>query len=807
MSTLLQDVRYGLRMLVKSPVVAGVAALSLAAAIAVNAAAFAVVNAFLFEPLPYPEQDRIALMLQRKAADETAQQGTTAAEFLEMREAVTAFESVTGYRVVPGNVTDDTEAEQLQVLTATAGFMDVVGVQPVLGRGFRSEDAAPGAPPVVVLDHAYWNRRYLGGADVLGQVLTLDGLRHTVVGVMPEDFDPIPAGVALYRPDDFAAEWDEPDASLGLVVMGRMKQGATLVQVEREMGAVHRAFEERHPGVVRGWTPDVQLVRDFFPGDTDRRLVLILAAVTLCGLVIACANVANLLLARAEARQKEMAVRTALGAARHRILRQLLTESVLLALIGGVAGTACAFWVVGILAAGMPAELPRAFMPELAPAVLVVLLVVSMGAGVLFGLAPALHAVGGDLRGALGEGSRGGTAGRARKRLRDAFVVGEFAVALVLLSGAALLGRAFTAMITLDPGFDTAGVLTFDLSVPVEKYPDDRAVRLFYGQAFEALEALPGVDGVAAMTTLPRATSWVTRAFDIDARPTVGDEVRPESGVQAVNADYFAALGVDLVHGRGLEESDRSDSSPVVVVNDAFSQRYFPAGSALGQRITVEGASREIVGIAETIVQDRIIDPARGPTPYIYLPYEQWTQRSTAVAVRATGDLASLTGAVRDAIGSVDADVPLGNVQSLDAFIAASLAGPRLLSMFLALVGGVALTLAAMGIYGVLAHSVEQRQREIGIRMAMGARGGQVVRMVTRSGLTLVAVGMAIGVPLSALGFLVISRALAGVGEVANPVSSFLLVAGALSMVALLASWMPAARAARVQPVRALEGD
>ncbi len=514
MTTLFQDLRYGLRMLAKAPVVSAVAALSLALGIAANASIFAVTNAFLFKPLPFHDQDALVLLREGRQGEPIESfDGVSIGDLRDFEAAAQGLTGVMAYTVEPANLTGMDVPEQLQVVVGTPNLLDVLGVQPSLGRGFRAEEGAEGVGSVVVLQHDFWQRRFFGDPQALGRTLTLDGTTYTIVGVMPESFDMLPANVQAFRPTDFAAQ-REDRANRDYLAFARLAPGGSAEQVQRAVSPVAERLAAEYPESNRSLEVRVMKARDFFPGPTDTKLTMILAVVALFGLLIACANVANLLLSRAEERQKEVAVRTALGAGRQRVLRQMLTESVSLGVMAGVLGIGLAIVVVRRLRAAMPAELPRSMMPALDPAVVAVTMMLAVLAGVVFGLAPALHAGRGDLREALGEGSRGGTASRSRRRMRSAFVVGEFAVALALLTGAGLLYDAFNRLIESNPGFRQDGLLTFTLTAPESRYPDSSDLVVYTDELLDRLAGVPGVQSVAVMSNLPRGrtgTLWGAR--------------------------------------------------------------------------------------------------------------------------------------------------------------------------------------------------------------------------------------------------------------------------------------------------------
>ncbi|MGD8320270.1 MAG: ABC transporter permease [Gemmatimonadota bacterium] len=804
MGTLLQDLRYGLRMLARAPVVSTIAALSLALGIAANASIFAILNGFLFEPLPYKDQDRLVLLREGRQGESIEMfGGTSAGNFRDYEAGASSISGAMMYDLQTANLTGLDVPEQLNVVVGTPNLFDVLGVQPSLGRGFRPEEGTEGVGQVVVLGHDFWQRRFLGDPDVLGRTLTLNGTPYTVIGVMPEDFDMIPANVQVFRPSDFTAEREDHRRRAYLAFV-RLAPGAGLPQLQRELDAAWQRIGASYPEATRGLEVRATPVRDFFPGPTDRKLVMILTAVTLFGLLIACANVANLLLSRAEERQKEVAVRTALGAARHRILRQLLTESVVLGLVAGVVGLVLSIGVVRWLQGIMPPEMPRAMVPKLDPTVLVATLGVSILAGVVFGLAPALHAVRGELREALGEGSRGGTASRSRRRLRNAFVVGEFAVALALLTGAGILVQAFRSLTESDPGYRQAGLLTFSLTAREERYPDVEELRTYQDELVDALARVPGVEDVALMSSLPRGRSNPNRTYSVEGRTLPDGAEPPSAGFQAVNPDYFATMEIPVRQGRGIEATDREDAQRVAVVSEAFVRREFPDGDVLGRSITLNGEDepRTIVGVAGDILQERI--PLAGSQgEEVYVPAAQSPRRTVSFALRVAGDPTRVSADVRTAVWSVNPDQPLAQLRTLDDFVAESLAGPQAISLFLGAMGVIALLLAALGIYGVMAHSVAQQQREIGIRMALGAGRGAVVGMVARSGLVLAGVGMVLGLPLCYLMYRSVASAL---NLFADDLSLSYAggVAAALALVAVVSTWLPARRASGVHPGVAL---
>ncbi|MCH7565520.1 MAG: ABC transporter permease [Gemmatimonadetes bacterium] len=806
MNTLLNDLRYAYRMLLKSPVVSVVAVLSLSIGIAVNSMQFSIFNSFMLEPFPYHNQDELLLIWQTHRS-QTGNDGVSAANFLDIREAATTFRSLDAYSIEAANLTGVDEPLQINAVTSTPGLFRTMGVQPSLGRDFRDDEGVDGANRVAILHHDFWQARFLGDPGVLGKVVTVDGTQYSVVGVMPEDFDLFPANVELWTPSNLADMTSQRDVR-AFIVMGRVDPGVSQDQVQAEMSSIFARLEAQYPEANEGYGINVDTLSDLFPGETDAALMYILTTVTILILLIACANVANLLLARAEDRQKEVAVRTALGAGRRRLIRQLLTESVFMALVAGVLGTIMSIKAVALLQTVMPPELPGAFLPRLKPEVLLATLGVSLLAGIAFGLAPALYAVGGDLRDSLTDGSRGGTVGVRRRRLRNAFVIGEIAVALAMLSGAGMLTEAFNEIVNAPPGYAPERLLTFQLSLPEAKYPDEPAMLAMYEEVLRRLEEVPGVESATAMASLPRSRGNPSTAFTVDGRPEPEPNERSSALYQTVDPGYLKNLGVELVAGRFLLESDGVEASGVAVVTRSFASKFFADEDPLGHRLTMRGESREIVGVVGDVLQSRMPDDDgfEGSDPLIFLPMAQQTRRSMAFAVRsASDDPAALSADVRTAVWSVDPDQPIGLLKTMDDHVRESLSGPITIARFLTIFGVIAMALSAIGIYGVIAHSVSQQTREIGIRMALGAEQGDVVRRITVQGLTLSGIGILIGLPLAWAMTKVIASSLNGIADLTA--GSFPLILISLTTVAMIASYLPARRAAAVEPVRALQSD
>jgi len=799
MRDFLLDVRYGVRMLLKTPVVAAVAAASLAVGIAANTTTFAVANGFLFAPFPYQDQDRLVLVSEVHTKN-TDDEWPSPANFLDYRARSTVFEHLIAYDVLPANLTGGDEPERIRLVKMSPETFSVLGRSPLLGREFEEREGVAGAGTVAILSHPFWQRYFAADRSVVGKSVHIDGKRFDVVGVMPEDFDFLPANVDVFVPSN----WEEKssDRVRGVLVMGRLKEGRTPEEAEAEISTISNQLAAEHPEENEGYRSLTMPLRDYFPGRTDTLLMYILLTVSAFVLLIACANIANLLLARAEVRQREVAVRTALGAARTRILRQLLTESVLLALMGGGLGALLSFYSVRWVRQSMPAQLPLSFLPEMDGTVLLYTLATSMLAGMMFGIAPALHTFADDLRDALGESTRGGTATRKRNRLRNAFVVAEIGAALALLIASGALLNLFREYIMPDPGFEVEGLLTAQLTVSEDRHPEDADVRRFHREVVRKLTELPGTTGVAAMNELPRSRGSSTTEFTIDGRAAPRRNEEPVTGIQAVNSSYFTTLGVPIRQGRDITEGDREDTAAVAIVNESFVETFFPEEDPLGKGITLMGRSRRIVGVSKNIYQDRMPEDSGKIGPVVYLPMEQQPVRSKAFALRVKGDPMAMAPALRAAVWAVDPVQPVSNVQSLEQHISTELAGPKIISVVLTTFAVAALLLSAIGIYGVMAHGVAQKTREIGIRMALGAAAGDVVGLVTRQGMRLAAFGLILGAPFAFfLTRLVGSTFVTTSGATPQMVLAVVFV---LASVAFLATYLPARRASRIQPVRAL---
>jgi putative ABC transport system permease protein len=807
MNTLWQDVRYGLRMLVKSPGFTVVAVVALALGIGANTAIFSIVNAMLLRPLPYGEPDRLVVVWETNPDLSSPYLRThneaSPANFLDWRQQQTVFEDIAAYRFNDYNLTGGDAPEQLLGNPVTANMFDVLKVRPLLGRTFRPEDGDPKSDRVVVLSYGLWQRRFGGDANIVGRQLNLNGNPTTVVGVMPADFE-FPAPFSqLWTALRFANDTPPSRTAHFLYTRARLKPGVSLQQAEAEMQTIAARLRQQYPDTntnrsVRLVPLHTQTVEQARTG-----LLVLLGAVGFV-LLIACANVANLMLARATARYREIAIRTALGAGRWRIVRQLLTESVLLSVLGGALGVLLALWGIDLLTAAVPREFALYVYGwnqiKLDRWVLAFTFGVSVLTGVLFGLVPALQASKTDLNEALKEGGRG-TVGHARRRFRNALVVVEVALALVLLVGAGLLGKSFLRLLEVKPGFDPHNVITAQLTLPSARYEKDEQVVQFFTQLTERVAAQPGVEAVGTIDMLPMAGSGGTNTFIIDGRPLARPGVYPEANARTVDPGYFGALRIPVLKGRNFTAQDRAGAPGVCIVNETFARLFFPGEDAVGKILRNPDGTNpfQIVGVVGDIKHWGLDDEAEA---YLYAPQLQMPSNGVALVVRSSTDTAALMAMIRREVRALDPDQPIFDVKTMNERIAHTTSPARLGSFLLGLFALVALTLAAVGIYGVMAYSVTQRTHELGVRMALGAQPRDVLRLVVQQGMLLVGIGLLIGLAASFALMRWLASKLFQVSP-ADP-TTFAAVTLLLAAVALVACLVPARRATKVDPMIAL---
>jgi putative ABC transport system permease protein len=804
MNTWLTDFRHGARLLFRAPGFAAVAIAALAIGIGANTAIFSVVNTLLIQRLPYSDPDRLVVVWEHHQPRDRKGNVVAPANFLHWREMNRVFEDIAA--VSPAfrfTMTGQGEPVELPMQFVTAAFFPVVGVQPALGRGITPDEDRPGSRVVVISDRL-WRTRLNGAADIVGRGITLQGESHTVVGVMPPGFSFLDKTVDLWVPAGFPASARTPRGRwLGTVA--RLKPGVTVEAAQQDMTRVASELTRQFPDFNTGWTAQVVPLREQLTGDVRPALLVMLGAVGFV-LLIACANVANLLLARATARGRELAVRAALGAGRGRIVRQLLAESLVLAAAGGAAGLLLAWWLLRLLRVVVAESLPIQRLeqvgidgPVLGFTALAVLL-----SGLFFGLVPAFTASGSALNDALKEGGRTGSAARGN-RTRAAFVVVEIALALVLLVGAGLLVRSFARLMDVETGFDTSQTLSMRVSLPQATYRDPQARVAFFDRLIERIDAIPGVQSAGAISALPLAALGSATRYEVVGQPAppLGEE--PVTDVRIVAHEYFSSMGIRLVRGRLFEKALAADARNKVVINEAMARAHWPNEDPIGRRIKVSWADNredEIIGVVGDVRMSGLDTRARAA---IYWPHARNGDGSMTLTLRIAGGAGPIVSAARGILNELNPSIALADVRTMDEVVSRSVAQRRLTMTMLATFAGAALLLAAVGIYGVIAYSVTQRTQEIGIRVALGAQRRDVLRMVVGQAAVLSLIGIGLG----AAGAIVLTRWMADLLFGVEPFDplTFVLVGGLLGAVALLASYVPGRRATRVDPVVALRGD
>jgi putative ABC transport system permease protein len=800
MNGLLQDVRYALRQLSKNPGFAVVAVLTLAIGIGANTAIYSVIEAVLLRQLPFGAPDRLVWLNGKMP--QTDEAGVSPPDFRDYRTSNRTFDRIAamGYAPNPSNLTGD-KPEQVLTTIASANFFDCLGVRPLLGRDFLPSDEQVNLPQVAILGYGLWKRNFGGDRNIVGRTIGIEGVSLTVVGVLPSDL-PLLTEAQLWLPTPML----EPGLNLrlghSLKAIGRVKPGVSLEQSQADLDTIALRLSQQYPDTNQGWSLRQRPLRNVLVGPVGPALLLMWGAVGLL-LLIACVNVANLLLARSISRQKEFALRAALGASRRRMIRQALTESVMLSLAGGALGVLAATWGVHALHALGPLKVPRLDESAMNPAVLAFTLGVSVLTGVLFGLVPALQVSGVGFAQGLRESSRT-SAPTSHKRLSGALVVAEIAISLTLLVSAGLLLKSFWRLVHVAPGFQTDHVVTARLSLnppAYGRYGDPQKRAKFWQQFEEQVQALPGVEAVGATSELPLSGQNSDDPFHIPGR-NYGPSEFDDAQFRQVTPGYLSAMRIPLVAGRWLDERDNADSAGVVVVNQAFAARFFAGGDVLGKRLQLMGdaqAAREIVGVVGNVTHIALSEP---DWPEMYVPYAQFAPASMNVVVRAAADPMNLVAALRDRVRAVDKNETLSAARSMDDVLGASVSQPRFSSQLLGVFAALALVLAAIGLYGLMAYSTTQRRNEIGIRMALGARREDILRLILRQGLRLTLIGMGLGLVASAFLTRVLSSMLFAVAPT-DP-QTFLAVALLLAGVALAACLIPARRAAKVDPMVAL---
>ena len=800
MESLTKDIRYGVRSLLKHPGFTAVAVLTLALGIGANSAMFSTVDAVLLRPLSYPESDRIMVLEGVNPPQGITQSNLSIPDFADWQKQNSVFEHLAGFFAGGMLVTSNDETERVRAAGVTDEFFPLFRTAAIKGRTLQAEDAQKGRDQVVLLSYAFWQRRFGGDQNVVGTKVIVSGKSATVVGVMPAGFD-YPAQSEMWVPNPIDAAAERRD-NRALNVVARLKPGVTVPQAQAEMDTINQRLAQSFVETNSGWSVQVIGLQERLVGSMRTSLLVLLGAVAFV-LLIACANVANLLLARATARQKEITLRAALGASRWRVIRQLLTESLLLSLLGGGMGLLVSVWLTKLLVSISPANTPR--LEEIRPdaRVFAFTLGLTVLTGFIFGLAPALQASRVDLNGGLKEGGRGGSGGVHNKRLRSLMMVSEIALSFMLLVGAGLLIRSFARLRDVSPGFTPQNVLTMRVALVPAKYAPGEPRAQLLRQTLERLNAIPGVQSSGAVLSLPLGgdTLNVGRAYIREGRPATPEESANASYLVAT-PDYFRTLKIPLVTGRPFDERDTDANTKVVIVNETMARQLWPGESPIGRHITVwrdEKFPREIVGIVGDTKQALDAEPGS----QMYVPFAQdpgWG--SMSLVIRSTSDPTGITAAARREIRALDKGMPVYNVKMMNEVVGTSIATQRMSMMLLSAFAAMALLLAMIGIYGVTAYYVTQRTQEIGIRMALGARMSDVMSLVFRNGMALALIGIAVGMA----GALALTRLMASLLFAVKPtdVLTFTLVSLCLLLTALIACYLPARRATKVDPLVAL---
>jgi putative ABC transport system permease protein len=806
MGNLLRDLRYNFRMMRKHPGFAAVAVFTLALGIGATSAVFSVVNAILLKPLFYENPERIAVLWGNNAQSGLEQFPFSYPDYADFKEQSRSFQQLAAFRSEDFTLTGNSEPERIIGAAVSEDFFPMMGVQAMLGRTFSPEDQKPGAN-VVMVSRELWQRRFGESPDLVGQSITLNEKSYTVVGVMPRNFlfpGELFEHTDLWVPLNLAPEEMIARGQRTLFITGRLKPQIAPAEAQSEVEAIAGRLQQQYQDTNTGWSAKLIPLREQFVGDVRPSLLILLGAVCFV-LLIACVNVANLLLARAASRQREIAIRMAIGASRGRMIQQLLTESLLLGVLSGAFGLLLAVIGVSLLRSLIPTSYLNAQDIGIDGKVLAFTLLISIVTAVIFGLAPAFQATKVDINGWLKDGNGKMSAGVRRRWLRSILVVSEITISLVLFVGASLLIKSFLRLQQVEPGFKAENVLTLDIALPESRYPDEVKQKAFYQQVLQQLHDAPGVTSVGAVTSLPLGKSDRTRAFGIDGRPLNPSNV-PTASYSAVSADYFSTLGIKLVKGRYFTERDSEQAPMVAVVNETLARRYFPGEEALGKRLVQRKAGklmlREIVGIVGDVKSYGLDAETQAG---LFVPYQQDAVLGMTLVARSNSNPLGLSAVARNVVQRVDPYQPIDNISTMEQIVSQSIAQQRLNMILLSIFAAVALILAAVGIYSVMANSVRERRQEIGIRMALGAQPGHIFKMVIGQSMLLTVLGVGIGLAVAFTLTRLISSLLYGVSAV-DPVV-FVGTPVLLAGVAFLASYLPARQATKVDPIIALKTE
>jgi putative ABC transport system permease protein len=803
MEKLLQDIQYGFRILAKEPGFAAIAVLTLALGIGANTAIFSVVDAVLLKRLPYPDPARLVVVVEKQPIE--GEMGVAWPNFVDWRYRIHAFESVAAARRETFTLTGRGPAFRIDAAQVSPAFFPLLGTAPKIGRAFTDAEDVPGAGPVVMLAEGFWRAYFGGDPNIVGKSIVLDGTSYNVIGVLPAELKYFPRA-KIYVPIGQFSQLHGMNVRgnhQGVRCLARLRSGATIAQAQGELDAIMAALEKQYPNSNADLTASVTRLDEYLFHDTRLALLFLLGAVALV-LLIVCANVANLFLARATARQKEFAIRTALGAGKGRLVRQLLTESLLLSVAGGLLGLIVANWSISPLLHFAPKDIPRLEETRMDPRVLVFTMGISIAAGLLFGLAPAFHALRDDLGGSLKETGATVTSARSRQRLRSVLLISEVALAIVLVIASGLMVRSILRVLEVKLGLNPDHVLALDVYLSGEKYAKSAARNAFYQQSLTRIRQVPGVKSAGAVMCTPFAGDCWTSVYIVEGRPVPAQADLPSSLFNTAEPGYFQTMQIPLLAGRYFTEADTDSSTPVAIVNESMARKWWPNESALGKRIKQgfpqdESAFYQIVGVVGDVKEE---GPDLPQQTEVFLAVAQRTDASLTFVVRTGPDPMSMARNVVSEIHTLDADQAVEDAQPLNDYLGGSLAWRKSVAVLLSIFGLLALGLAAIGIYGVMSYTVSQRSHEIGIRMALGARPKQILGLVVGQGLRMSLVGVGIGVLVALASVQLVRSLLFGI----TPRDPFTFVGvGLLVMgVAALGSIVPARRAAKVDPLVAL---
>jgi len=806
MTELAQDVRFALRVLRRKWGVTLIAILSLAIAIGGNTAVFAIIDTFLFTPLSIDEPERVAILQERRTEQPPGLStlATSLAMHADMKERSRLAEGWAAMRPTVLGLRGEDGSEPISAAEVTADFFEVMGIGLKRGRTFTASEGAPGGGKVVVVTPEFWARHRGEGSEALGQILTLGGEPVQVIGVMPDNFTFLFTTAELFVPLTDAPV-ESPRDRRDIVSMARMAPSTTMEQLRAEISGIAAAIAREHPEVHRGWTTDVFNARTDIPDSRTKIFYGLLQGSVFFVLMIACVNITNLLMARGQERRREIALRTVLGAGRKRLARQLATESGVMVVAGATLGLALGWVGTRAIANHFGALLPPNYTPSLNPTVVGFTVGISVLAGLFFGLAPAVQTLRSSQSDVLKEGGGRASSSRSRTLVTRSLVVAEIALSLIALAGGGMLIRAFLDIQNADPGFDGSMLVRAQIRVPASKYPDEEELALLLDRVIERVRGIDGAGGAALANALPRGFQTPTDTFHIAGMDRDAATSAPRVFSLKTTPGYAEVLGIDVLQGRFFEAADGPDAAPVAVVNRSFVTAWIPGGDAVGRFVDFQGESRLIVGVLDDVQQVLFNTPGQVEAEAIYIPAAQDPMASYTLVVRSAGDPVELKEPIRTAVRSLDPDLTVSQLLTMEEFDEQAFAGISVFNTILGGFGILAILLASVGTYGVLAYQVTQREHEIGIRMAVGAQGGQVVRMVARQGLWMAVMGLALGgvvlIPLTRL----LSSVLAGFGTVRADTG--LVVAGILFVVTLTASLVPAYRASSLDPVRALREE